>query len=202
MVLHGLSVATGTEAPRVLEREQKLQNSEPGEEPLFSLSPANAGSRCTLVKAGSAGSPLSQGCVPGASVVSGIRLDPDCLGQGGGMFDFICSSVACWQTVPAHLALVPDVWAPAIRWLNTPLHLPPPPSFLPPPLHQRSNTPDHILWGLTYSCSPLGKSETDLIFPKYFRDECVSPSALPMRWSSNHQQTLERVRPLRRRRNL
>lgn len=58
---------------------------------------------------------VSQEWVPSASVVSGIRMDPDCLRQGEGMFDFICSSVACWQTLPAHLDLVPDVWVPAIR---------------------------------------------------------------------------------------
>lgn len=73
-----------------------------------------------IVKAGSADSLVSQRCVPSASVVSGVRLDPDCLRQGGGMFYFICSSVACWQPLPAHLDLVPDVWVPAIRWLNPP----------------------------------------------------------------------------------
>lgn len=112
--LHGLSVATGTKALSV--RENKSSRTQALEK--------NPSSLCRLLmrvhvarslKLGSTGSPLSQGCVPGASVVSGIRLDPDCLGQDGGMFDFICSSVACWQTVPAHLALVPDVWAPAIR---------------------------------------------------------------------------------------
>lgn len=86
-----------------------------GVEIVFFLSPPNAASRCTVIKAGSAVSPVSEGCVPSASVVSRIRLDPDCLRQDEGMFDFICSSVACWQTLPAHLDLVPDVWVPAIR---------------------------------------------------------------------------------------
>lgn len=80
---------------------------------------------------------LSQGCVPSASVASGIRLDPDCLRQDGGMFDFICSSAACCQTLPAHLDLVPDVWVPAIRWLNTPPLLP---RSLPPSVLEHSGS--------------------------------------------------------------
>lgn len=85
---------------------------------------------------------------------------------------------------------------PAIRWLNTP------PSLLPS-FRQCWNTLDHILWGLTHSCSVLRKSKTGLKFPKYFREECGYLSALIVRWSSNHQQTLERARLLKQpRRNV
>lgn len=143
----------GTNTLCIRENKQ-LKNSDlsPGEETFFSLPPLNVLPRCTVFKAGSADSRVSQGCVPSASVVSGIRLDPDCLRQDEGMFEFICYPVACWQTLPAHLDLVPDVWVPAIRWLNTP------PS-IPPSLHQCWNTLKQILWGLAYSCSVLRRAK-------------------------------------------
>lgn len=109
-------MGTGTKAFSIRENKQlKTSDLRPGEEPFFSLSSPNVVSHCTVVKAGSADLLVSQGWVPSASVVSGIHMDPECLRQGEGMFDFICSSVACWQTLPAHLDLVPDVWVPAIR---------------------------------------------------------------------------------------
>lgn len=115
VVLSGLYVGTGTKVLRMKENKQLKKSRPQARRRTLLLLPPNVVSRSTVVEAGSADLLASQECVPSASVVSGIRLDPDCLRQDGGMFDFICSSVACCQTVPAHLDLVPDVWVPAIR---------------------------------------------------------------------------------------
>lgn len=131
--LSGLYVGTGTKAFSVGENKQ-LKNARPQAWGRNRLLFVASWWGFTVVKAGFANSLVSRGCIPSASVVNGIRLDPDCPRQDEGMFDFICSSVACWQTLPAHLDLVPDVWVPAIRWLNTPL------SSLPPSALEHSGS--------------------------------------------------------------